>query len=482
MQGSPLDLGEKMSVESVIQMIEDNDVIFIDFRFTDTIGKEQHVSVPSHTIDAEKLAEGQMFDGSSIVGWKEINESDMILQPDTSTAILDPFTEETTLIIRCDIVDPTDMKGYEKDPRSIAKKAEAYLTQTGIGDTAYFGNENEFFVFDSIKWDSGHGMGKAFYEIHSEEGAWESGSDFEGGNKGHRPRVKGGYFPVPPVDSLHDLRGAMCLSIEEMGVTTEVHHHEVGTAGQCEIGAKFNTLVKKGDETQIFKYCVQNVAHLYGKTATFMPKPIAIDNGNGMHVHQSIFKDGVNLFDGDEYGNLSQMALYYIGGIIKHARALNAFTNASTNSYKRLVPEFEAPEMLVYSAKNRSAAIRIPFVTNPKGRRVEVRFPDNTANPYLSFAALLMAGLDGIKNKIDPGMPSSENLYALSEAEKEKIPRVCESLRGALRALDIDREFLLEGGVFTNAMIDSYIELKTIDVEALRAAPHPVEFDMYYSL
>ncbi|SFV57838.1 Glutamine synthetase type I [hydrothermal vent metagenome] len=470
-----------MSASNVMQMIKDNEVKFIDFRFTDTKGKEQHVSVPAHSVDEEKLKEGQMFDGSSIAGWKPINESDMILMPDTTTAVLDPFTEEPTLNITCDIVEPSNMKGYEKDPRSIAKRAEEYLKTTGIGDTAYFGNEPEFFIFDSVKWDSGHGMGKAFYEINSEEAAWESGSDFEGGNKGHRPRVKGGYFPVPPVDSLHDLRAQMCLAIEEMGVTTEVHHHEVGTAGQCEIGALFNTMVKKADETQILKYCVHNVAHLYGKTATFMPKPIAIDNGNGMHVHQSIAKDGKNLFDGDKYGNLSDTALYYIGGIIKHARALNAFTNSSTNSYKRLVPGFEAPEMLAYSAKNRSAAIRIPFVSNPKGRRIEVRFPDPTANPYLAFAAMLMAGLDGIKNKIDPGKAGDEDLYELSESEKAKIPKVCGSLQDALESLDKDRDFLKEGGVFTDNVIDSFIELKTEEVTAVRSAPHPVEFDMYYS-
>ncbi len=471
-----------MSAKDVMKMIKDNEAKFIDFRFTDTLGKEQHVSVPSHTIDAEKLAEGQMFDGSSIAGWKPINESDMILMPDTTTAVMDPFTEEPTLNITCDIIESNDMKGYEKDPRSIAKRAEEYLQQTGIGDTAYFGNEPEFFVFDSVRWDTGFGLGKAFYEINSEEADWQSGKDFEGGNKGHRPRIKGGYFPVPPVDSLHDLRSQMCLAIEEMGVTTEVHHHEVGTAGQCEIGALFNTLVKKADETQILKYCVHNVADLYGKTATFMPKPIAIDNGNGMHVHQSIAKNGVNLFDGDEYGKLSQMALYYIGGIIKHAQALNAFTNASTNSYKRLVPGFEAPEMLAYSAKNRSAAIRIPFVSNPKGRRIEVRFPDPTANPYLAFAAMLMAGLDGIKNKIDPGKPGDADLYELSDAEKAKIPKVCSSLDQALDVLDNDRAFLTQGGVFTDVMIDAFIKLKMEEVTAMRAAPHPVEFDMYYSV
>lgn len=471
-----------MSTKNVIKMIKDNSVVFIDFRFTDSKGKEQHVSVPAHTLDADKLKDGQMFDGSSIAGWKGINDSDMILQPDLTTAVLDPFTEEATLIIRCDIVEPNDMQGYDKDPRSIAKKAEKYLQKSGIGDAAYFGNEPEFFVFDSVKWDSGHGMGKAFYEIHSEEAAWESGEDFEDGNKGHRPRIKGGYFPVPPVDSLHDLRGAMCLAIEEMGVTIEVHHHEVGTAGQCEIGALFNTLVKKADETQILKYCVHNVASLYGKTATFMPKPIAIDNGNGMHVHQSIFKNGKNLFDGKKYGNLSELALYYIGGIIKHAQALNAFTNASTNSYKRLVPGFEAPEMLMYSSKNRSAAIRIPFVNNPKGRRIEVRFPDSSANPYLAFAAMLMAGIDGIKNKINPGDPANEDLYELSEVEKLKIPKVCGSLQQALEALHTDRDFLLQGNVFTNDMIDAYIMLKTEEVTAVRSAPHPIEFDMYYSI
>lgn len=470
-----------MSAKDVMNTIKENDVKFVDFRFTDTKGKEQHVSVPARTIDVEKLEGGQMFDGSSIAGWKPINESDMIMKPDTATAILDPFTQEPTLNITCDIIETSDLQGYEKDPRSIAKKAEAYLNETGIGDAAYFGNEPEFFVFDSVKWDTGFGLGKAFYEINSEEADWKSGSDFEDGNKGHRPRIKGGYFPVPPVDSLHDLRAEMCLAIEQMGVATEVHHHEVGTAGQCEIGALFNTLVKKADETQILKYCVHSVAHAYGKTATFMPKPIAVDNGNGMHVHQSISKDGKNLFDGDEYGNLSKTALYYIGGIIKHAQALNAFTNASTNSYKRLVPGFEAPEMLVYSAKNRSAAIRIPFVSNPKGRRIEVRFPDSTANPYLAFAAMLMAGLDGIKNKIDPGKPDDEDLYGLSEAEKSKIPKVCGSLGQALEALNLDREFLKQGGVFTDAVINSFIELKTNEVTALRASPHPVEFDMYYS-
>ncbi len=471
-----------MSAKNVMQMIKDNEVRFVDFRFTDTKGKEQHISVPSHAINTIKLKEGQMFDGSSIEGWKSIDESDMMLKPDTATAIMDPFSEETTLILRCDIIETETMEGYEKDPRFIAKKAESYMKDIGIADIAYFGNEPEFFVFDSVKWDTGFGLGKAFYEIHSSEADWESMSDFEGGNKGHRPRIKKGYFPVPPVDSLHDLRGAMSLAIEEMGVTTEVHHHEVGTAGQCEIGALFNTLVRKCDETQILKYCVHNVAHLYGKTATFMPKPIAVDNGNGMHVHQSLSKNGKNLFDGNDYANLSKMALYYIGGIIKHARVLNAFTNPSTNSYKRLVPGFEAPEMLSYSAKNRSAAIRIPFVSSAKARRVEVRFPDPSANPYLAFAAMLMAGLDGIQNKIHPGEAMDINLYNLSEKEKKSLPKVCSTLKQALNELDEDRAFLLKGNVFTETMIDDYIDLKTEEVTALLASPHPIEFDMYYSV
>ena len=471
-------MGVPMSAKNVMKMIENQEVKFIDFRFTDTKGKEQHVSVPAHTIDTKKLEGGQMFDGSSIAGWKDINESDMILMPDTDTAILDPFTEETTLNIRCNIVEPTDMKGYVKDPRSLAMRAETYLVDSGIADTAYFGNEPEFFVFDSVKWDTGFGLGKAFYEINSEEAAWNSGVDMEGGNKGHRPGIKGGYFPVPPVDSLHDLRSQMCLAIEEMGVTTEVHHHEVGTAGQCEIGALFNTMVKKADETQILKYCIHNVANLYGKTATFMPKPIAVDNGNGMHVHMSLAKDGVNIFDGDCYGDLSETALFYIGGIIKHARALNAFANPSTNSYKRLVPGFEAPEMLCYSAKNRSAAIRIPFDSNPKGRRIEVRFPDSTANPYLAFAAMLMAGLDGIKNKIHPGEPVDQDLY---DSDTSGIPKVSGMLHIALEELDNDREFLKQGGVFTDEVIDSFIELKMQEVTAMRASPQPLEFDLYYS-
>ena len=464
----------------VVDMIKQNDVKFVDYRFTDTRGKEQHVTVPSHTISEDSLEEGFMFDGSSIAGWKGINESDMILRPDTSTAVLDPFTEDATINIRCDIVEPSTMQGYERDPRSVARRAEEYLKSTGIGDTAFFGPEPEFFVLDDVRW--GSNMSGSFCKIDSSEADWNSEKVFEDGNMGHRPSVKGGYFPVPPVDSLYDIRCAMVLAMEEMGLDTEVHHHEVATAGQCEIGVKFNTLIKKADEVQTLKYCVHNVAHAYGKTATFMPKPMVGDNGSGMHVHQSIAKDGVNLFSGDLYGGLSETALFYIGGIIKHAKALNAFTNASTNSYKRLVPGFEAPVMLAYSARNRSASIRIPFVQNPKGRRIEVRFPDPTANPYLAFAAMLMAGLDGIQNKIHPGEAMDKDLYDLPPEEEAKIPQVCYSFDEALEELDKDREFLTRGGVFTDDMIDGYISLKMDEVTRLRMTTHPVEFDMYYSV
>ncbi len=469
-----------MAASDVLNMMKEKDVKFVDFRFTDTQGKEQHVTVPASTIDEGELEDGKMFDGSSIAGWKGINASDMILMPDCDSQVIDPFCEEVTMNLRCDIIEPSDMKGYNRDPRSIAKRAEAYLQSTGIGDTAYFGPENEFFVFDSVEWKDT--MGEVSFKIGSEEAAWSSHEQFEGGNMGHRPGVKGGYFPVPPVDSLMDLRSSMCLVMDEMGAKSEVHHHEVGTAGQCEIGAVFNTLVRKADEVQIFKYVVHNVAHAYGKTATFMPKPIVGDNGNGMHVHQSIFKDGENMFTGDLYGGLSQTALYYIGGIIKHAKALNAFANASTNSYKRLVPGFEAPVMLAYSARNRSAAIRIPFINNPKGRRIEVRFGDNTANPYLCFASMLMAGLDGIKNKIDPGEAASKDLYDLPPEEEALIPQVAVSLDEALDALDADRAFLTEGGVFDDDMIDGFIALKSEEVQRLRMATHPCEFDMYYSV
>ena len=475
-----------MSVESILKTLSDEDYRFVDIRFTDTKGKEQHVTVPTHEVDEDFFKSGKMFDGSSISGWKDINESDMILMPDPSTGVMDPFFEEKTYNIRCDIVEPLTGEGYERCPRSVAKRAEAYLNASGIGDTAYFGPEPEFFIFDDVKYSNE--MQGAGFSIDSDEAGWNSNKSFEDGNTGHRPGVKEGYFPVPPVDSLQDIRSTMCSVMEEMGVETEVHHHEVATAGQCEIGTKFDTLVKRADANQIFKYVVQNVAHGYGKTATFMPKPLVGDNGSGMHVHQSISKDGTNLFAGDGYGNLSDTALYYIGGIIKHARAINAFTNASTNSYKRLVPGFEAPTFLAYSARNRSASVRIPWVDSEKGRRIEVRFPDSAGNPYFAFTALLMAGLDGIKNKIHPGEPHDKNLYAIETDELtgqpigEAIPTVCFSLHEALIALDGDRDFLKAGNVFSDDAIDAYISLKMEEVTTLRMSTHPVEFAMYYSL
>ena len=469
-----------MSAADIIKQIKDEEIAFVDLRFTDTRGKEQHVTVNPNTIDDDFFKDGKMFDGSSVAGWKGINASDMILMPDDSTAVVDPFFQDKTLNIRCDIIEPDDMSAYERDPRSIAKKAEEYLKSTGIGDAAYFGPENEFFVFDDVRF--ANDAKGAFFEVDSSEAAWNSEKAYEEGNMGHRPGLKGGYFPVPPVDSLHDIRSAMVLASEEMGVPTEVHHHEVATGGQCEIGTIFNTLTRKADEVQLFKYAVQNVAHMYGKTATFMPKPIVGDNGSGMHVHQSIFKGGENMFAGDQYGGLSELALYYIGGIFKHAKAINAFANASTNSYKRLVPGFEAPVLLAYSARNRSASCRLPWVANPKGKRIEIRFPDSTANPYLAFSAMLMAGLDGIQNKIHPGEASDEDLYELSAEEQAGIPTVAASLEEALAALDADREFLMKGDVFTKDMIDGYLELKQEEVDRFRMATHPIEFDMYYSL
>ncbi len=468
--------------DNTLKLIKDDDVRWVDLRFTDPRGKEQHTTIPASKVDADTFGDGIMFDGSSIAGWKSINESDMILMPDDDTPVLDPFRDEATLNLRCDIIEPTNMQPYERDPRSIAKQAEAYLTSTGIGDAAFFGPECEFFVFDDVKFSVE--MGGASYSISAEEAAWESGADFEGGNLGHRPGIKGGYFPVPPVDSAADLRAAMCGAMQAMGLEIEVHHHEVGTACQAEIGVRFNTLVKKADETQIYKYCVHNVADAYGKTATFMPKPLVGDNGNGMHVHQSIFSGDTNVFHGDAYAGVSETALFYIGGIIKHARAINAFSNASTNSYKRLVPGFEAPVLLAYSARNRSAGVRVPYIQggNPKGYRLEVRFPDSTGNPYLTFAAMLMAGLDGIKNEMHPGDALDKDMYDLAPEELEGVPTVASSLEQAMAALDADREFLNAGNVFTNSAIDGYLELKQEECDYLAATTHPVEFEMYYSV
>lgn len=461
-------------------MVEEHNIEFVDLRFTDTKGKEQHVTLPVKAVDEAFFSEGKMFDGSSIEGWKSINESDMVLMPDPSTFLLDPFFEAPTLMIRCDILEPATMQAYDRDPRSIAKRGESYLKSTGIADKVFMGPEPEFFVFDDVTFKAD--MQGAEYKIFSDEATWSSNQMRQGQNKGHRPQVKGGYFPVPPVDSLQDMRSEICTILSTIGQEVEVHHHEVATAGQCEIGTKFATLTDKADQLQAFKYVVHNVADSYNKTATFMPKPIPGDNGSGMHVHQSLSKNGVNIFAGSGYAGLSDQALYYIGGIIKHAKALNAFCNPSTNSYKRLVPGFEAPVLLAYSSRNRSASIRIPFVTNEKARRIELRFGDPMANPYLAFTAMLMAGIDGIKNKIHPGSAMDKNLYDLPPEELVDVPTVAASLEEALKALDHDRDFLTMGGVFSNDMIDAYITLKRAEVEKLNMTTHPIEFEMYYSL
>ncbi|KTD09493.1 glutamate--ammonia ligase [Legionella jamestowniensis] len=469
-----------MSKDRLLAAIKEHDAKFIDLRFTDTRGKEQHITLPESAVDDDFIENGKMIDGSSIKGWQKIHQSDLALIPDLETILPDPFYQDSTLIIRCNVVDPQTMLGYDRDPRSIAKRAEAYLQSTGIADKAYFGPEPEFFLFDSVRW--GNNIRGSFYEIDSDEGQWNSEKVFEGGNIGHRPSVKGGYFPVPPVDSSQDIRSAICLTLESLGMVVEAHHHEVATANQCEVATRFNTLMKKADELQLLKYVIHNVAHNYGKTATFMPKPLVGDNGNGMHCHQSLIKDGVNLFAGDQYAGLSETALYYIGGIIKHARALNALTNPATNSYKRLVPGFEAPVLLAYSARNRSAAIRIPHVSNPNARRIEVRFPDPMANPYLAFAAMMMAGLDGIQKKIHPGQPMDKDLYDLPPEELIDIPTVCSSLEQAVYHLQEDQDFLLQGDVFSKDFIKSYVELREAEVSMLRSMVHPLEFEWYYSL
>ena len=464
--------------KKVLEIIKDKDIQFVDLRFTDPRGKMQHVSQHVSTIDEESLAEGFMFDGSSIAGWKAINESDMKLMPDCSRTVIDPFYSQPTLALFCDVLDPISGNSYERDPRSTAKQALNHMAKQGIGDTAFFGPEPEFFVFDDVKFENE--MNSSFYSIDHSEGPYNSGKSFEEGNMGHRPGIKGGYFPVPPVDSGQDLRSEMVLSLTEMGVPMEKHHHEVAPS-QHELGIKFGTLIDTADNVQLYKYAVHNVANSFGQTATFMPKPVAGDNGTGMHTHQSIWKDGNPVFAGDKYSGLSDECLYYIGGIIKHAKAINCFTNPSTNSYKRLIPGFEAPVLLAYSARNRSASCRIPFVGNPKGKRVEVRFPDATANPYLAFSAMLMAGLDGIQNKINPGDPMDKDLYELPENELENIPTVCASLREAVDALRNDMSFLTKGNVFSEDQINAYIDLKMEEVINFEHAPHPIEFKMYYS-
>ena len=465
--------------KKVLQMIKEHDVKYVDLRFTDPRGKWQHLAHAIETIDENSFVDGIMFDGSSIAGWKAINESDMALIPDAASAVMDPFAAQPSLILFCDVHEPGTGQPYNRDPRSIAKKAEAYLKSSGIGDTAYFGPEIEFFIFDDVRYKVA--MNTAFYEIDSEEGPYVTDKKYEDGNMGHRPPIKGGYFPVPPVDSQSDLRAEMLTVMKDMGLKIEKHHHEVAPS-QAELGIVFSTLVTAADGVQIYKYVCHNVAHQYGKTVTFMPKPIKGDNGSGMHTHQSIWKKGKPLFAGNLYADLSESALYYIGGVIKHAKAINAFTNPLTNSYKRLIPGFEAPVLLAYSARNRSAACRIPYVASPKGKRVEVRFPDPGCNPYLGFAAMLLAGLDGIKNKIHPGDPIDKNLYDLPPAELKKVPQVCGSLREALEALKADHKFLKQGDVFTDDMLESYMDLKWEEVWAFEHTPHPIEYQMYYSV
>ncbi len=462
----------------ILKKIKDEDIKFVDLRFTDPRGKLQHVTMDSSLVDEDMFAEGVMFDGSSIAGWKAINESDMTLMLDPATMHVDPFFAQSTIAIFCDVLDPVSGEPYNRDPRGTAKKAEAYLKASGIGDTVFVGPEAEFFVFDDVRFSSD--PYNTSFRLDSNELPSNNDTEFEGGNMGHRPRVKGGYFPVPPVDAGQDYRSEMLSVLTEMGVKVEKHHHEVAAA-QHELGIMFDTMVRNADKMQIYKYAVHQVAHAYGKTATFMPKPIFGDNGSGMHVHQSIWKDGKPTFAGNEYAGLSESCLYYIGGVIKHAKAINAFTNPSTNSYKRLVPGYEAPVLLAYSARNRSASCRIPFGSSPKSKRVEVRFPDPLANPYLAFAAMLMAGIDGIKNKIHPGAAMDKDLYDLPPKELKKIPTVCGSLREALNSLAADHKFLLEGGVFDKDQIDAYIELKMTEVMRFEMTPHPVEFDMYYS-
>ena len=466
-------------VAKVLEMIKENEVEYVDLRFTDPRGKWQHLAMHVDVVDEDMFEDGVMFDGSSITGWKAINESDMTLMPDLATAVMDPFAARSTLILFCDILDPLSGESYERDPRSVAKKAEAFLASTGIGDTVYVGPEAEFFMFDDVQFanDSHH----TFYKLADVEAPYMSGEEIEGGNSGHRPGVKGGYFPVQPVDTGADIRSEMVSVCKEMGLNVEKHHHEVAPS-QHELGMKFNTLVLAADEMQKQKYVIHNVAHAYGKTATFMPKPVSGDNGSGMHTHQSIWKNGKPVFAGSGYADLSETALFYIGGIIKHAKAINAFTNAGTNSYKRLVPGFEAPVLLAYSARNRSASCRIPYSPSPSGKRVEIRFPDCTANPYLAFAAMMMAGLDGVQNKIHPGDAMDKDLYDLPPEELKDIPTVCGSLREALECLDADREFLKKGGVFTDDMIDGYLAMKWEEVFKFEHAPHPIEFDMYFSV
>jgi len=467
-----------MSSTQVLKLMKDKEIEYVDLRFTDPRGKLQHLTMDATTVDDKMLNEGVFFDGSSIAGWKAINESDMILKPDLNRKVVDPFTSHNTLILFCDIFDAVKKNPYERDPRGIAKKAEAYLKSTGIGDKAYFGPEPEFFVFDDVRYKND--MNETSFAIDSIEGPYNTGKKYENGNMGHRPGIKGGYFPVPPVDSAQDMRGEYLKGLRDVGITVEKHHHEVAPS-QHELGMLFDTLVTQADNVQLYKYVVHMVSHSFGKTATFMPKPVKGDNGSGMHIHQSIWKNKKPVFFGNKYADLSDTALHYIGGILKHAKAINAFSNATTNSYKRLIPGFEAPVLLAYSARNRSASCRIPITFSKKGARCEIRFPDAAGNPYLTFSAMLMAGLDGIKKKINPGKPLDEDLYALPEDKVKNIPTVCGSLREAMESLDIDRGFLKQGGVFSDDQIDAFIALKFEEIYNLEHTPHPMEFEMYYS-
>ncbi len=468
---------EKNVINKFLKQLEEQQVKFVDFRFTDILGAWHHMSFPVEAVDEKLLEEGIYFDGSSISGWRQIHESDMIMKPDFSSIHLDPFSVQSTMIVVCDIVDPRSGKPYTRDPRSIGKKAEAYLKESGFATTAYFGPEAEFFVFDGVRY--GVDSTTAFYELESEEFQSNNCREINASSHGHRPLPKGGYFPVAPLDSLNDMRAEMVTVLQQMGLTMEKHHHEVAPA-QHELGFQFGELVETGDNIQIYKYAVRNVAHSYGKTATFMPKPIFGDNGSGMHVHQSLWKDGKPLFAGGGYSGLSETALYYIGGILKHAKAINAFTNPTTNSYKRLVPGYEAPVILAYSAQNRSAACRIPTAMGEKAKRVEIRFPDPLANPYLGNAVMLMAGLDGIRHQIHPGEPSDHNLFEELDIAVT-LPNMCGSLREALEALAADHEFLLDGDVFTKDFIQGYMDLKWQEVLTYERTPHPLEFMKYYS-
>ena len=467
-----------MSADKMLKTISDENVEYVDIRFTDPRGKLQHVTVMSDQVDGDFIDEGFMFDGSSIAGWKSIEASDMKLMIDTDSAYIDPFYAEKTLCVHCSVVEPDTGEAYERDPRGTAEKAEAYLKSSGVGDVAYMGPEAEFFLFDNVRFSND--MNKVSFEVDALDASWNTDTDYEMGNTGHRPGIKGGYFPVNPIDDGQDIRSEMLSTMKRLGMKVDKHHHEVASC-QHELGLIFNSLTKQGDELQKYKYVIHNVAQAYGKSATFMPKPIAGDNGTGMHVNMSIWKGGKPLFAGDKYADLSQEALYYIGGILKHAKSLNAFTNPSTNSYKRLIPGFEAPVLRAYSARNRSGCVRIPWTESPKAKRVEARFPDPSSNPYLCFSALLMAGLDGIKNKVDPGEAMDKNLYDLPAEELADIPTVCGSLREAIEELQKDHDYLLAGNVFTKDQIEGYIELKMEEIESYEHTPHPVEYGMYYS-